>query len=357
MVVFIHHGYSMWFKNSTEETLVYLAHFAVIVFFVLSGYLIAYTTAVNPRGIKHYAAARLGRLYSVLLPALLVTAACQVIVYFTNPAIFSQYTRAHAGIRYILSGLFLNEIWFFSASPPINGPLWSLSYEFWYYVIFGAFFFFKNTFKKYALLLLAVLIAGPSILSMMPVWLCGCFAYKLSQAKPVKNASWVVFTGGLLAAIALQQYLPALPFQLGRPPLFYANQFIKDFIVGIFLSISLYAAAGLNSTKQKSPAYAVKFRVVADLTFSLYLLHFPLLVLWRAIVPSQFGNAWQFIMAMLCVFTVVAVLGFFLERRRPWWDKLFGNIINAAGARLKDAKNKPHTHQLNIVAEESAHRI
>lgn len=352
MVVFIHHGYSMWFKNSVEESLVYLAHFAVIVFFVLSGYLIAYTTSVNPRGLKHYASARLGRLYSVLLPALLVTAVCQLVVYFANPVVFSQYTRAHTGIRYILSGLFINEAWFFSASPPINGPLWSLSYEFWYYVIFGVFFFLKNSFKKYSLLLLVLLMAGPPILSMMPVWLCGCFAYKLSHTRLTKNASWLVFTGGLLTALVLQQYLPALPFSLGRPPLFYANQFIKDFIVSIFLSISLYAATGLQTAKQKSPQYAVKFRVVADLTFSLYLLHFPLLVLWRAIFPSQPGNGWQFVIAMVCVAAVITPLGLYLEKKRPRWDNFFANTINASTKRLTNKHNKPHTMPSKVAAEE-----
>ena len=51
-------------------------HVAVIVFFVLSGYVIAYSTLSRPgMSAKRYTVARLSRLYSVVGPALLLTAA------------------------------------------------------------------------------------------------------------------------------------------------------------------------------------------------------------------------------------------------------------------------------------------
>src|SRR4051812_27780039 len=49
---------------------------AVIVFFVLSGYVIAHVLATREKTALEYAASRFGRLYSVVLPALLLTAVC-----------------------------------------------------------------------------------------------------------------------------------------------------------------------------------------------------------------------------------------------------------------------------------------
>ena len=84
LVVFLYHGYNMWFNDDFGKALVHLSHFAVIIFFVLSGYLIAYTTSVNNRGPLQYAQARLGRIYSILLPAIIITAICHVAVFYVD---------------------------------------------------------------------------------------------------------------------------------------------------------------------------------------------------------------------------------------------------------------------------------
>ena len=46
---------------------------AVIVLFVLSGYVIAHVLATRERTLSEYVSSRLGRLYSVVLPALLLS--------------------------------------------------------------------------------------------------------------------------------------------------------------------------------------------------------------------------------------------------------------------------------------------
>jgi peptidoglycan/LPS O-acetylase OafA/YrhL len=50
------------------------SHLAVMVFFVLSGCVIAYTTFQrHPGDVQKYIIARLSRLYSVVIPALILT--------------------------------------------------------------------------------------------------------------------------------------------------------------------------------------------------------------------------------------------------------------------------------------------
>ena len=79
--------------------------------------------------------------------------------------------------KVLISSLFLHECWFFSVRPGSNGPFWSLSYEFLYYMIFGSIMLLPSLKSKLIGVLLWILIAGPKILLLFPRWLIGCLAY------------------------------------------------------------------------------------------------------------------------------------------------------------------------------------
>ena len=137
-----------------HEVLGKAAHAAVVVFFVISGYVIAFTAARRDAGPRHYAVARLSRLYSVLLPALLITAVIEMVGVASNPAVAARYVHAYSWARYGLSAVFGNESGWWSAAPPINSPLWSLSYEFWYYTLFGLWMYRRSVPERWV-------VAGP----------------------------------------------------------------------------------------------------------------------------------------------------------------------------------------------------
>ncbi len=62
-----------------------MKHFAVVLFFVLSGYVIGYTTKLNNRGLIQFAVARLSRLYSMVFPALIFSFFIKCIInYYTS---------------------------------------------------------------------------------------------------------------------------------------------------------------------------------------------------------------------------------------------------------------------------------
>jgi peptidoglycan/LPS O-acetylase OafA/YrhL len=338
IVVFLTHGYTVWYKSDNFFPNLDLAHFSVVTFFVLSGYVISYTTTKNNRGAVHYAHARLSRLYSVLLPAIVFTAILQIIIYYINPEVNNKYSNSYPVIRYLISILCLNDIWLFSSSPKINAPLWSLSYEFWYYVIFGAWFYRKNR-KSYLLLISGCLIAGPSILLMMPIWLSGRLAYRLSLKKAPPKNSGLIFASSITVAIILLEYLPALPFQPGQPPFNYANQFIKDIILGIFLAVAIYSITKTSNTSVQ-PLFLKKFRQVANLTFPLYLLHFPLLALWQAIFQVRIGDAVQFWIAMISILATIFPIALFLENKRRVWDRIFDYPTKAVGKIFKQTSSR-----------------
>lgn len=338
LVVFLTHGYTVWYKSYNFFPDMDLAHFSVVTFFVLSGYVISYTTTKNNRGAVHYAQARLSRLYSVLLPAILFTAFIQIIIYYINPSVYSKYSNSTPVVRYLISILCLNDIWLFSSSPKLNAPLWSLSYEFWYYVIFGAWFYRKNS-RSYFFLALGCLIAGPSILSMMPIWLMGRLAYRLSLKKTPPKSYGLIFAASIILAIVLLKYLPGLPFKLGQPPFNYANEFIKDIILGFFLSVALYSVTETTKTNIQ-PAFLERFRKVANLTFPLYLFHFPLLALWQAVFPVRTGDVFQFWIAMASILVIIVPIALFLENNRKWWDRIFDFPTRTLGKAFRKSPSR-----------------
>ncbi|OKS85140.1 acyltransferase family protein [Mucilaginibacter polytrichastri] len=331
IVVFIGHAYAQGYITVGNNFMgADFGHFSVLIFFVLSGYVIAHTTSKKNRGPLQYAQARLSRLYSVLLPTLIITAIIEFAVVKLSPEIAIGYQRGNPLPRYILSGLFLNEMWFFSASPPINGPLWSLSYEYWYYVIFGCVFFKFKGWQSVIIPLLACMIAGPKILSMMPIWLFGNIAYRLNN--PLKNRyaiSWFLVAGALSIAIILYIALPALPFKLGTSPLFFSAQFISDTIVSLFIGIAFWLLPSYNIASEKVPGKALKtFRKFADLTFPLYVLHEPLLVLFRVINKEYANNSLNMIVGLVIVFITCMYLGSIMEKNRFRWISPFKQFLN-----------------------------
>ncbi len=327
LTVFFFHFFYHWFNKLTVSGKIdRFAHAAVIVFFVLSGYLIAYTTTINNRGGVQYLQARFSRLYSVVLPALIITVICELIVGHYNPAMLSSFTRGLSWPRYIMSGLFLNEIWFFSAAPPMNAPLWSLSFECWYYIIFGLFFFRKTGLLSYVLPIAACLIAGPKILIMMPIWLIGYFAYRFPPISISKPVSWIAFIICFALTAFIIIYVNPLPFKLGSKPLYFAGQFFTDWMVGICIGFALWVMPKDNNAKQSN--IIGFFRIAGDLTFPLYVLHNPLLILWDAIFVNRIHNIFQLWQPILTVLAISIIIGFFLEKQRYLWVRFFKYLIS-----------------------------
>ena len=324
------HAFDRWFptlahdQNKPGEP----SHAAVVVFFVLSGYVIAHTTISKNRGGMQYAQARLSRLCSIVIPALLITAVIQFIIANVNSEMLLSYTRGSSGIRYLMSALFVNEVWFFSAAPPLNGSLWSLSFEFWYYTVFGLWFFRSKGLKSTLMVIVACLIAGPKIMLMMPIWLLGYLAYSLPRPKVDTLKAWLpVFVFLLLAGLAVV-YVPFMPCKVGYKPLYYANQFITDWIVGFFVAAALWI---LPTIKQKSEPVKLTnvFRTMADLTFPLYVLHFPLLILWRCSFGYTLNNRGQLWEAIIAVLIASGIIGIILEKQRFLWIRFFRWALNS----------------------------
>lgn len=328
-IVLVYHALYQWLNAYPKLLALFndLSHAAVVVFFVLSGYLIAYTTTSNNRGPRQYAVARLSRLYSVVMPALVITALVEVLVHQLNPVMAAEYTRGSSIPRYALCIAFCNEIGLFSASPLINNPLWSLSYEFWYYTIFGLWFYRSKQIKSLLFPFLACLIAGPKILLLMPIWLFGFAAYRLPVPRVSVGAAWLIVLCFLIASGLAIINLPEFPYALGHKPFFYANRFVTDWMTGILFALAVWFLPSANVSSSIEQDWVKNLRAIADLSFPLYILHYPLLILWRTVFGWRMNDIGQMFIAITGVTIIACVIGLFLERQRGLWIRLFKWIL------------------------------
>ena len=280
-------------------------HQAVMVFFVLSGFFISSAIlkrhAMQTWSWADYAIDRMTRLYVVLIPGLLFG----LLWDFAGSRLFAwtglySHPLPNLGYGIAQAGLtvkdFLGNIFFLQtivcATFGSNAPLWSLANEFWYYVLFpvalsAGFFWASRSWRRavtFTILTLAVAIfVGPGILIPFLVWLAGCalaFAYVGSK---LESRRWLI-AYFVASSIALAACLAAA--RVGNPRKFFGG----DIYVGSAFALFLFGVLQLNFSG-RSDRYSQFTHRCAGFSYSLYVLHFPLLLFLRAwLAPAQ---RWQ----------------------------------------------------------------
>jgi peptidoglycan/LPS O-acetylase OafA/YrhL len=282
----------------------HLAHAAVIVFFVLSGYLVGGSAVAAFRAgrfdLRRYLAARTARIYPVLVAALVAGAACDGAglrwcasggAYAAGGGIMwydvaERLTPAHAAWSLANLQTVLGE------ALGSNHPLWSLAYEWWYYLLCPAVLFalWPGTPTRTRLAAIACAIG---LIALLPrarlaygaLWTIGLAA---SQAPRLRWGAWpglaaLAGTAWLVSADAPRLALHAF---LGlRPPLV---QFACDAaLAGATALVILGIRPG--------PALigAAWHKRLADFSYSLYAGHHPFLLLVVAALQVQGGFAFR----------------------------------------------------------------
>src|SRR5215472_235423 len=92
---------------------------AVIVFFVLSGFVIAYVADTKEKTLREFSLSRLARLWSVVIPALFLTLILDYAGSRISPALYDPkwFRSDYPLVRLGANLLFLNEVWFVSIRP------------------------------------------------------------------------------------------------------------------------------------------------------------------------------------------------------------------------------------------------
>jgi glycosyltransferase involved in cell wall biosynthesis/peptidoglycan/LPS O-acetylase OafA/YrhL len=284
-----------------------LGHQAVIVFFVLSGFVISNSIHASiEKGSwswRNYLVSRLTRLWIVLIPAILLGVLLDHLGVATLQAggIYSS-----AGFGHILLGtepdqlglaviggnmLFLQTI----LVPTVgsNSPLWSLANEFWYYLTFPILLLAYQRGQSaprrvgYTLAGLAILaLAGPAISQYFVIWLMGCAVFYSAPALQTlsqKAARQIFWLGGVL--------IMAFLFATRSHRWVAIGDFGQDFILGLAVALTLFGAAKLLPAAGTSMWGRISL-ALAQPSYSLYLLHLPFLVFVASRLFASNSDRW-----------------------------------------------------------------
>lgn len=279
-------------------------HEAVMVFFVLSGFFIS--SAIINRWLtrnwswRDYTIDRSSRLYVVLIPALLLgwlwdKAGSSI---FASTGLYSRplegFGAAIAQNRFT-PGIFFGNLLFLQTivCPTFgsNGPLWSLANEFWYYVLFpvalaaAMAWRVNSTYRAILLTALAIFLAifvGPEILAGFLIWLAGAVLVLAFSNCGFLGKGWLILYF-LVSSLVLSACL-------GAARTGYSVVLGSDLGVGIAFSLFLFGVLQMDIGTGHG-FYPRTAHTIAGFSYSLYVLHFPFLLLLRAwMVPPP---RWQ----------------------------------------------------------------
>jgi peptidoglycan/LPS O-acetylase OafA/YrhL len=278
-----------------------MGHSAVMMFFALSGYLVGgpmiEQITAQRFSMVRYAIRRMVRLWIVIIPALLFT------LFFDSVAqrlagvaaydgslgwLVPSLPRTDSPAVYDIGSLLGNVAFLQTITVPTygsNGPLWSLANEFWYYVL-GPLVVLAGLSRRAAairilagLSALAIALWLPTIILILGlVWAAGAVAFQYPRLSIAKRT--IVHPMGRLALCTPA----ALALVVGRLP----DVDVPDVVLGLLVAVALPAAAAMPSLGRW---YEVCSRALADISYSLYLTHFPLIVAISAIFVLP--DRWQ----------------------------------------------------------------
>ncbi|MEO7028970.1 MAG: acyltransferase [Acidobacteriaceae bacterium] len=321
---------------------------AVIVFFVLSGFLVGSSALRSFErdswGWRRYLTHRFVRLWVVLLPALLLgwiwdetrlhlastlagyggTSAARVDPHIV-PGVFS------------LKVLFANALFLQGDTLPTfgsNGPLWSLSYEFWYYILFplalcGLWSRYRphpRILSLIGLILTAIFVeqfVSVSVLVLFPAWLAGASLH--FAPRPMLRASfrWVAT---MLFALC---FFCEVPLKLHHP-------LLADYSTAIATGLLLWVLTSDLRVAPQHRFYVRASRAAARFSYTLYLVHLPLMLLLAGFLihnSNWLPNALHLLTGIAVLIVVIGyawVVATFTEFRtdavRHWIELKFRNF-------------------------------
>lgn len=316
-----------------------LGNDAVMVFFVLSGFVIAYVYDQKERTPKDYFASRFSRLYSVAIPALILTLILDYFGSRLNPSLYSGtwFESDAPGWRLLANLFFVNELWFSSIRPFSNGPFWSLGYEFWYYVIFAVVVFCNGP-QRYLLIGIICLFIGPKILLLFPVWIFGVLAYKVVKSKLVKpTIAWILTITPILCYIGFRQRgypevlldltLDVFGTTFVNEQLKWSRYFLSSYIIGLLIAAHFIGVSFVSPQLSKWFVPLQRpIRYLAGFTFAIYLFHYPSLQFFAAVAAPVSDPLLKMLFVICGTISVIFILGTFTENRK---DKLRRWLLRA----------------------------
>ncbi len=316
-----------------------LATYAVLSFFIVSGFMIFFSIKRHSSDgtfiWKNYFRARILRIYPPLIAAIALTFLIYLIIvgfqlhgtssFRLGDELFVIREKVQFSIQNLGATIFLSYGVVPTSPPPLNmnGPLWTLSYEFWIY--FLVMFFVNSLSGKFVvghiplIILVAFIFIGKNWLffAFFAVWMSGFALAWLYDTKKLfaKNAAFF-FAAAMLLCFMVALFLsgPELVSNILEPYRSTTSQMVLALVGMVFVVILAIAIISRLSDKKDFLARSAKF------SYTLYVVHFPLLILGFSLSHNwlhQYG--WK--MSLMVAIIVFCSIVFFAS----WLAKIIEN--------------------------------
>lgn len=296
------------------------AHAGVVVFFVLSGFVIAWSVDKSAELTwKKYYVDRFSRIYSVLPIAIIFTVILDWIggglsLAYVDPTLIPQ---DNYWVRFLVNLFSVQGFQGYRVQFGSNPALWSIGYEFFYYIVFGLIFFWREIFQSRVKLasvvvLVLFLLAGTKIALYFLIWSLGFIAYRI-QKKVTLTLGYFWFF--LVLALLVNHFV--VYKAMGN------IEYLRDFSLGL-------AVAALFIPAAPSVGTVKVHKFMADFSYSLYAFHMPILFFAYFVIFNDSGSVKLFSMIAVAVCMVVGwVFSVLTERKRFWLRGLLMKYVKA----------------------------
>lgn len=319
-------------QNAIFEYASLHAHAAVMVFFVLSGYVVAFATENKSDSpdytFREYYLDRWSRIFSVLWIAILLTLTIDWIGSFLH-----QIYRDSAFVpqdllivRLVANLAAVQGFQGFRMQLGTNSALWSIGYEFTYYIVFGLLYFrpkINGMRWLWCLIVIGILsAAGAKVAFYLLIWLLGVFAYRYKSSFRFFKTKINAFVY-VLILVAANHYINV-------DTIFGKIELINDFLFAtVFASTLLFdvSAKGIGHISNIN-------RYLASFSYSLYATHLPIIFLSFALLTKFFILTPSLLLgfSVLTLCLIFARMVYFMgESRRIQWRAMLSRVLGKMG--------------------------
>ena len=310
---------------------------AVQFFFILSGFIffMFYRERILEGVInfKNFIILRLTRLYPLHLLTLFLVLAIQ---FFYNQNYFEYFIYKNNDLENFIAHFLLIQEWgLIGQTASYNGPSWSISVEFFLYIVFFliSIFFIKNIVQSLITIIFSLLIyiflqpvLNNLILGLLLFYIGGFTFFFYTYLKKFYKKKFFILVLIIIDIIVFGRFLNesflnfqnSIEFLIGNK-LFILLFFIKFPLLIINLSILQLYKKNLGKN----------IKLLGDISYTIYLVHFPIQLLFALVIKKMliidFNSPFFFLIYISTVFLASILIYKFFEL--PLKDYLRGKLI------------------------------